>query len=141
MTAEFEIINSKPDNFKATISGDFDLYQTVYYDLTRTIELSVSAPVNQKEWKLPDLAIAFDNPGYKFDNFKWENVMLINQGSLDWSNKYYDLNINFEKLNFYAKYAQYMSIYNPTNKANKKVQVPAALIGIPDQIWRQIRNF
>jgi hypothetical protein len=140
MTAEFEIINSKADNFKANISGDFDLYQTVYYDLTQTIELSVSAPVSQKEWKLPDLTIAFDNPDYKFDNFKWENVMLLNQGSLDWSNKYYDLNINFEKLNYYAKYAQYMTIYNPITKGNNKVQVPAALIGIPEQIWKQIRN-
>ena len=137
LTADFEIINSKADNFKANISGDFDLYQTVYYDLTQTVELAVSAPVNQKEWKLPDLAIAFGNPDYKFDNFKWENVVLINQGSLDWSNKYYDLNINFERLNFYAKYVQYVSIYNPFAKANK-VQLPAALVGMPDQIWKQI---
>lgn len=93
--------------------------------------------MNQKEWKLPDLAIAFGNPDYKFDNFKWENVVLINQGSLDWSNKYYDLNINFEKLNYYAKYVQYVSIYNPFAKANK-VQLPVALVGMPDQIWEQI---
>jgi hypothetical protein len=138
LTAEFDIINSKTDNFNATISGDFDFYQIAYYDSTQTVEFSVSAPVNQKKWKLPDPAIAFDNPNYIFD--KWSFVFLENQGDLDWTNKYYDVSIDFEDYNFYAKYSQSMWITNPLAKGIK-IQFPSTFRVMNNPIREQIRNF
>ena len=124
ISADFEIVNSRPDNFKANISGNFDLYHVLYYDPSQTIELQVSVPVNQKEWKLPDLATAFNNTEFRIDNFTWNQVSIVNQGSLDWSNKYYDISLNFEQLNFVEKYTQYEWIYNPISKRNKQFTLP-----------------
>jgi hypothetical protein len=130
LTATFAITSPKADNFKANISGDFDYYQVSYRNNPRTISFTVSAPVNHKEWKLPDLTIAFDNPDFKFDNFEWENVFLINHESLDWSNKYYDLSLKFEKVNYYAKYTQSVWIYNPLIE-------PIGFSRMPDQTGEQ----
>jgi hypothetical protein len=123
LSADFEIVNASADNFKANISGNFDLYYISYYDPTQTIELLVSAPVIQKEWKLPDLATAFGNTEFSFGNLKWNQVQIINMGSLDWSNKFYDLSVNFERLNFYEKYVQYEWIFNSETKNNKQMRL------------------
>jgi hypothetical protein len=123
ITADFEIVNPNPANFKANITGVFDLYMIEYYNQTHTIELLVSVPVNQKEWKLPDLTTVCNNPQYNFDNFTWEQVSMVNQGSLDWSNRYYDVSIDFEKLNFVEEYVQYEWIFNPLIQNSKQIRV------------------
>jgi hypothetical protein len=116
VSGDFTIINASPDKFSANITGNFDFYDIVYYDPTQTVELSVSVPVNQKEWILPDLATAFRNSAFNLANFSWYQVTIENMGSLDWSNKYYDIGLNFERLNFYEIYSQGEWISNGSKK-------------------------
>jgi len=123
ISVDFEIVNPQPGNFKANTTGVFDLYRVEYYNQSQTIELQVVAPASQKEWKLPDLATAFDNIEFSLNNFIWNQVSIVNQGSLDWSNTYYDLSVNFEKLNFVEKYVQYLWIYNPLNVSKKQIRL------------------
>ena len=123
LAVEFGIVNSNPANFEANISGKFDLYYVLYYNHSKTIGLSISIPVNQKEWKLPDLSTAFNNIEYKFDNFVWSQIQIINYKSIDWSEKYYDACLNFEKLNWLEEYSQNMWIYNSQNSVKKQIDL------------------
>jgi hypothetical protein len=124
LLADFTFVNESFNNFSANISGAFDFYSINYYDPTLTVELLVEAPVNQKEWKLPDLTTAFGNPA--FVNFAWKSIQLTNMGSLDWTNKFFDVGLNLERLNFYETYCQYKWIFNPATN-NRKVEIPKNL--------------
>jgi len=123
-TADIEILNSKADNFKANISGNFDFYYILYYDQSKTIQLDVSAPVNKKEWKLPDLATAFNNPAYNLENFEWKQIQSENMGSLDWTDSYYDIGVSLKKLNYSEKYIQRWVIFNPAAKGDIQIGFP-----------------
>lgn len=131
LSADIVIVNPDPGNFKANISGNFDSYSVSYYNTSLTINLQVAVPMNQNAWKLPDLAAAFNNEAYRFDNFVWNQVQVSNYKSLDWSTKYYDIGLNFEKINWFEEFSQTMWIHNAQSPYKGKsdfVKAPLMII-------------
>ena len=109
INANFEIVNPDLGNFKANVSGEYDFYSIMYTDNDK-IRFQISVPESIKEWKLPDLVKVFKNAKYSFKNFAPGWTWITNYKSLDWTNKFFDAGISFEKVNKTETFRQFVEI-------------------------------